>query len=142
MYIYQRYKSHPMSQSRSSLKIKLQRKLNLHSINDFQGDTEVRGCNAKSGNPFGPFWDNFKVDFVKSVTYGPLHYDVHHTSVADEWTEKFPGELVWLDDICSKLCNETYWHVTHCHNILSCFVSSCHIMLFCRMMILYRHLSF
>jgi peptide-O-fucosyltransferase len=57
----------------------------------------VRGCNAKSGNPFGPFWDNFRVDFVKSVTYGPLHYDVHHTSVAEEWTEKFPGELVVVE---------------------------------------------
>ena len=57
-----------------------------------QGDKEENGCNAKSGNPFGPFWDTFNVDFVKSVTYGPLHYDIHHTSVALEWEKKFPGK--------------------------------------------------
>lgn len=48
-------------------------------------------CNAKNGNPFGPFWDNFAVDFVGSETYGPLHYDVHYSSVAQEWKEKYPA---------------------------------------------------
>lgn len=49
-------------------------------------------CAAKEGNPFGPFWDNFKVDFVSSVTYGPLHYDVSNEKVAQEWNRKFPPE--------------------------------------------------
>lgn len=57
-----------------------------------QGDTEERGCNAKNGNPFGPFWDTFDVDFIGSVTYGPLHYDVHHTNVANDWMKKFPAD--------------------------------------------------
>ncbi len=48
-------------------------------------------CNAKEGNPFGPFWDEFSVNFVSSQTYGPLHYDVHRTNVADEWMKKFPA---------------------------------------------------
>jgi len=48
-------------------------------------------CNAKNGNPFGPFWDNFDVHFVQSETYGPLHYDVHYTSVADDWMKKYPA---------------------------------------------------
>jgi len=48
-------------------------------------------CNAKNGNPFGPFWDNFDVNFVQSETYGPLHYDVHYTSVADDWMKKYPA---------------------------------------------------
>ena len=48
-------------------------------------------CNAKNGNPFGPFWDNFNIDFVGSETYGPLHYDVHYTSVAKDWNEKYPS---------------------------------------------------
>ena len=47
-------------------------------------------CNAKSGNPFGPFWDTFSVNFVGSETYGPLHYDVHNTDVADDWDRLFP----------------------------------------------------
>lgn len=53
---------------------------------------EVASCNAKEGNPFGPFWDTFGIDFTGgSATYGPLHYDVHHTDVAEEWEEKFPA---------------------------------------------------
>lgn len=52
---------------------------------------EAKSCNAKNGNPFGPFWDTFNVDFVGSKAYGPLHYDVHHTSVARDWNEQFPA---------------------------------------------------
>ena len=47
-------------------------------------------CNAKNGNPFGPFWDTFGVDFVASETYGPLHYDVQATNVADDWNDRYP----------------------------------------------------
>lgn len=48
-------------------------------------------CNAKDGNPFGPFWDTFQIDFADSATYGPLHYDVHHTQIAQEWDKRFPA---------------------------------------------------
>ena len=54
----------------------------------------AESCNAKEGNPFGPFWDTFGVDFDSSQTYGPLHYDVHHTAIAAEWGERYPAE-VW-----------------------------------------------
>ncbi|KAG8222957.1 hypothetical protein J437_LFUL000252 [Ladona fulva] len=50
---------------------------------------ESKGCNAKEGNPFGPFWDTFGIDFVGSEFYGPLHYDVHHSKVAKEWEKRY-----------------------------------------------------
>ena len=58
--------------------------------------TERRGpvqnsCNAKDGNPFGPFWETFKVDFDKSVMFGPLSYDVHHQDAGRLWQEKYPA---------------------------------------------------
>lgn len=49
------------------------------------------GCNAKSGNPFGPFWDTFGIDFVGSEFYGPLNYDAHSTSMMSRWTQKYPS---------------------------------------------------
>lgn len=59
---------------------------------NFDNEENVGGvCNAKSGNPFGPFWDTFGVDFVGSQTYGPLHYDVYFTDVAQDWNEKYPA---------------------------------------------------
>ncbi|XP_015519245.2 GDP-fucose protein O-fucosyltransferase 1 [Neodiprion pinetum] len=55
----------------------------------------VRGstgsCNAKDGNPFGPFWDTFDVEFVGSEFYGPLHYDVHHSDMVYQWSRKYPS---------------------------------------------------
>lgn len=56
-------------------------------------------CKAKDGNPFGPFWNTFSVDFVGSVFYGPLNYDVHHQNMAAKWNAKYhsnlwPGEKV------------------------------------------------
>ncbi|XP_043253909.1 GDP-fucose protein O-fucosyltransferase 1 [Colletes gigas] len=48
-------------------------------------------CNAKEGNPFGPFWDTYNIDFVKSEFYGPLHYDVYHTDMAIQWRKRYPA---------------------------------------------------
>lgn len=48
------------------------------------------GCNPKEGNPFGPFWDTFNVDFVGSEFYGPLHYDTYHHDMAEKWANKYP----------------------------------------------------
>ncbi|XP_076033993.1 O-fucosyltransferase 1 [Oratosquilla oratoria] len=48
------------------------------------------GCNAKEGNPFGPFWDTYDVDFVGSQFYKPLNYDVHHHDMAVKWNQEFP----------------------------------------------------
>ncbi|RXG60568.1 GDP-fucose protein O-fucosyltransferase 1 [Armadillidium vulgare] len=50
------------------------------------------GCNPKEGNPFGPFWDTFSIDFVGSELYGPLNYDVHHQNMGEKWNEKYPPD--------------------------------------------------
>ncbi|XP_067001158.2 GDP-fucose protein O-fucosyltransferase 1 isoform X2 [Anabrus simplex] len=50
------------------------------------------GCNPKEGNPFGPFWDTFDVDFVGSEFYGPLHYDIHHHDMAEKWNYQYPAK--------------------------------------------------
>lgn len=48
-------------------------------------------CHAKEGNPFGPFWDEFNIDFVDSEFYAPLHYDAWHVpDLVDKWHAKYP----------------------------------------------------
>ncbi|KAL3280603.1 hypothetical protein HHI36_003834 [Cryptolaemus montrouzieri] len=57
-----------------------------------RGNEVNKSCNAKEGNPFGPFWDTYSIDFVDSEFYGPLHYDVYHHNMAKEWNLKYPPE--------------------------------------------------
>lgn len=57
-----------------------------------RGSTNESSCNAKDGNPFGPFWDTFGIDFVGSEFYGPLHYDVHHSDIASHWQGRYPAD--------------------------------------------------
>jgi len=46
-------------------------------------------CQAKEGNPFGPFWDTFNIDFDRSEFYEPLHYDIHHHDAPKLWKERY-----------------------------------------------------
>lgn len=50
--------------------------------------SEEKGCAMKEGNPYQPFWDQFGVEFVDSV-YTRLSYDVHISSVVDDWMNKW-----------------------------------------------------
>ncbi|KAL1491424.1 hypothetical protein ABEB36_012025 [Hypothenemus hampei] len=52
-----------------------------------RGNTD--GCNAKEGNPFGPFWDTYGVDFVQSEFYGPLNYDLNNKTGVKQWKDKY-----------------------------------------------------
>ncbi|KAL1457927.1 hypothetical protein WDU94_008107 [Cyamophila willieti] len=57
-----------------------------------RGSSNESSCNAKDGNPFGPFWDTFGVNFTGSEFYGPLHYDVHHSDIAEHWKRRYPSD--------------------------------------------------
>lgn len=51
---------------------------------------EANSCNAKDGNPFGPFWETFNVSFDGSEMYKPLSYDVHHQGAGEQWRSRYP----------------------------------------------------
>ena len=66
-----------------------QRKVFCYSAR--RGEVE-RSCNAKEGNPFGPFWDNFDVNFDDSEMYGPLTYDVDKQKTVERWLKLYPSQ--------------------------------------------------
>ena len=45
-------------------------------------------CNAKEGNPFGPFWNTFNVEFDKSEFFAPLYYDTTNLHEIQRWKER------------------------------------------------------
>ncbi|KAF8770068.1 GDP-fucose protein O-fucosyltransferase 1 like protein [Argiope bruennichi] len=60
-------------------------------------------CNAKDGNPFGPFWDTFDVNFDESVFYQPLHYDEPpQLSPCVRKMGKLNRNLVWSDAVLKE----------------------------------------
>ncbi|XP_048776581.1 GDP-fucose protein O-fucosyltransferase 1-like [Ostrea edulis] len=50
------------------------------------------GCDAKHGNPFGPFWDTFNIDFDASEFYEPLSFDTSNQFEVKRWQERYPPE--------------------------------------------------
>lgn len=53
---------------------------------------ESNGCNSKEGNPFGPYWDRFGIDFDADEFYGPLGYDPSFRDDKQKWMTKYPAE--------------------------------------------------
>ena len=57
------------------------------------GEKPTDPCAAKNGNPPGPFWDTYGVDFVGSELHGPLSYDLWNVEgEADRWRRRYPPD--------------------------------------------------
>lgn len=50
-----------------------------------------KSCPAKDGKPFGPFWDNFEIDFDRSKLFG---YDLSYYSTKQQWHNRFSEDRV------------------------------------------------
>ena len=48
----------------------------------FNEQSEKQSCHAKEGNPFGPYWSHFNIDFDRDIFYKPLFFDIR---VPDGW---------------------------------------------------------
>ena len=46
-------------------------------------------CAMKEGNPFGPFWDHFGINFDGYFDHPGILWNSYRKQVADEWRERF-----------------------------------------------------
>ncbi|CAF0970316.1 unnamed protein product [Brachionus calyciflorus] len=58
----------------------------------YMGRGDSKDCSAKDGNPFGPYWNNFGIDFDNDVFYGPLGYDPTFGNHKVGWMTKYSPE--------------------------------------------------
>ena len=51
-------------------------------------DSDIESCEMKYGSPFGPFWDEFNVDFENSEFTG-LAYSLELEFVYKQWMDRY-----------------------------------------------------
>ncbi|KAI6232359.1 GDP-fucose protein O-fucosyltransferase 1 [Aphelenchoides besseyi] len=57
----------------------------------YKTENNEQSCHAKEGNPYGPFWNHFSVDFVDDLYFGHIGYDVSDPQVVRHWKTKYPS---------------------------------------------------
>lgn len=58
----------------------------------YQFRDKKQTCEAKDGNPFGPYWDKFGIDFDQNAKFGPLGYDMDYGTHKSAWMNSFLPE--------------------------------------------------
>ncbi|XP_071821277.1 GDP-fucose protein O-fucosyltransferase 1-like [Apostichopus japonicus] len=57
----------------------------------YRKDATSNECSMKNGNPFGPFWNKFNINFDGSQEYSPLSFSSHSGSLKAQWDNTFPA---------------------------------------------------
>ncbi len=62
--------------------------------------TDREDCDMKYGNPFGPFWNVFSVDFNRSE-FTRMSYTINKDVLLERWKNRF---VLYLNKVKGRIC--------------------------------------
>lgn len=66
-----------------------------HSPTSLSTSEGREDCDMKLGNPFGPFWDEFSVEFDRSE-FTRLAYRIDYSTILEKWQEKYVYIYIYI----------------------------------------------